>query len=1375
MRRKREALDTANEAAYAARGVRLLQEASRAATAPVDAIVETGSNAKRQRLGSPKEEGKEHEVSAVSAVGSGDSVVGAVAVASEREDETWDAGAFRNEIDELRRKNDYLAQEIDALRQHITNRDESSAFVDARDGRLAMIDEHDPHRTVHAYQERLRSGLKLIRDSLSKMEESLKNTDASRSPENRTTQELQTFHAECNRQMTALLRRLDDVTSPPVTETGVEHKEPEPSAFEQGDVYQMHLASVEPRWAQVERGLAQRMSYFSTQLDHLRVQVSKMEQDLMQENELNTRRLENMLAQQMAQSRQQHSVETKRLQPRINMKILSLVALLSLGVPAIHAADDAVDLSTLAEGEYYRPEDASGGVDATNKVRRSPCPAINTLANHGYIPRDGMDISTKALRDAVVKYYNIDEKYAQVLMDLFPDKSVLSLNELSDHDVMEHDMSLVHADAFYDEDPATVDKDLQSDLFNHVGVSDAMESLFFARTRQRRLEACLAQNPKCDADNSYLTGVALGWIGLLMRAMGGKNEDNISSAYVKDFLIDEKFPDDYAKPTSAITQNDVQVTRRKVYSLLKSTPDWLTHGFASSNSAIISESDSTLCVGIKGASIESGALVYAEPCDSKDASQQFTMDEKNRLVVQHTKMCVDVYANGDTDGAEVKQNKCNDQSNQKWLYDASGRLHPAHAPTMCLSFESVKGKGAFPIQLAACGDAAEQRFYSIYGDFKPESKHISVVASPELCIRATTSGSVEVTECDPQADEQEISIGMDGKIVFSRHKMFLTTAKNGDIRTVASDNSDSGSEPMEWHYDSLGRLHPSTDEKNMCLSQNGKDDKAVVLAECSDDVLQKWYAVDKKDIGTQQVVQPYYHPTASESSGKPGNKAKYSRSPCPVVNALANHGLISRDGRNITREALVSAINTQFNIATEIVDDLLTDIKDSVLSLDDLSKVRHDSGLLLRGDDAKSDDPALFDTALVDEFFTRVGSSGSLQLMDFASAIARGQANCSSSCSLDSEIVQGSVHKAALLFLALGGASSGSISSSVAQSMLSDERVSDELIKPVQNITSGAVNSAVNKITALLSSSSSWLAGGFALSKQPLFNVINGTELCLTLPASDDRTQFEMSACNSPLPTDQQFTYDSKHRIVSASSGQCLDVFGLKQTDGAEVVQVECNDMSNQRWTYDASGRLHPGHAPQLCLAIDSSNSGVVISTCSSHANQVFFSTFNSFELKDKQLASSRAPAPLTECLEAQSGGKVGVATCDSSESSQLWTLDGSKQLTVSSKCLTVGDNNAVMQADCNGASKQQWFYDSLGHLHPQSDTTLCLDIDTQSSATVDFCATRDAQRWLATSVTTTGDGETGGPAPSTASRRHHGPALALILAVIHILNQRLS
>ncbi|KAF8075740.1 Chloroperoxidase [Lyophyllum atratum] len=82
---------------------------------------------------------------------------------------------------------------------------------------------------------------------------------------------------------------------------------------------------------------------------------------------------------------------------------------------------------------------------------RSPCPALNTLANHGYLPRDGKNLSVFDLISGLRAGYNLSLPLAAflsfggfVLLRRFRN---LDLYDIGRHGCIEHDASLVHRDA----------------------------------------------------------------------------------------------------------------------------------------------------------------------------------------------------------------------------------------------------------------------------------------------------------------------------------------------------------------------------------------------------------------------------------------------------------------------------------------------------------------------------------------------------------------------------------------------------------------------------------------------------------------------------------------------------------------------------------------------------------------------------------------------------------------------------------------------------------------------------------------------------------------------------------------------------------------
>lgn len=81
---------------------------------------------------------------------------------------------------------------------------------------------------------------------------------------------------------------------------------------------------------------------------------------------------------------------------------------------------------------------------------RSPCPALNALANHGYLPRDGKNIGIMQLVSAITSVYNVSYSVAFALatggMYMCGSGFSLNLEDLRAHNSIEHDASMVHRD-----------------------------------------------------------------------------------------------------------------------------------------------------------------------------------------------------------------------------------------------------------------------------------------------------------------------------------------------------------------------------------------------------------------------------------------------------------------------------------------------------------------------------------------------------------------------------------------------------------------------------------------------------------------------------------------------------------------------------------------------------------------------------------------------------------------------------------------------------------------------------------------------------------------------------------------------------------------
>ncbi|KAJ7307749.1 Chloroperoxidase [Mycena albidolilacea] len=85
--------------------------------------------------------------------------------------------------------------------------------------------------------------------------------------------------------------------------------------------------------------------------------------------------------------------------------------------------------------------------------QRSPCPGLNTLANHGYLPRNGMNFTVTQIMDAAVAGFNLNwdailvaAKFGLLSGGDAGTFETMSLGPLALHNLVEHDASISRND-----------------------------------------------------------------------------------------------------------------------------------------------------------------------------------------------------------------------------------------------------------------------------------------------------------------------------------------------------------------------------------------------------------------------------------------------------------------------------------------------------------------------------------------------------------------------------------------------------------------------------------------------------------------------------------------------------------------------------------------------------------------------------------------------------------------------------------------------------------------------------------------------------------------------------------------------------------------
>jgi hypothetical protein len=88
----------------------------------------------------------------------------------------------------------------------------------------------------------------------------------------------------------------------------------------------------------------------------------------------------------------------------------------------------------------------------SNGQVRSPCPALNALANHGVLPRDGHNLTVPMLVQALGDGLNVSPEVATTLASIGvtlsqnPASGAFNLDDLNKHNAIEHDASLSRKD-----------------------------------------------------------------------------------------------------------------------------------------------------------------------------------------------------------------------------------------------------------------------------------------------------------------------------------------------------------------------------------------------------------------------------------------------------------------------------------------------------------------------------------------------------------------------------------------------------------------------------------------------------------------------------------------------------------------------------------------------------------------------------------------------------------------------------------------------------------------------------------------------------------------------------------------------------------------
>ncbi|EPE30694.1 Cloroperoxidase [Glarea lozoyensis ATCC 20868] len=196
-------------------------------------------------------------------------------------------------------------------------------------------------------------------------------------------------------------------------------------------------------------------------------------------------------------------------------------------------------------------------IEPSCEDRRSPCPMVNTLANHGFLPRNGLNISMSDLVTAFNDSVNLASSATQLvgakaLTTSSTSNTTFNLDDLDKHNIIEHDGSLSRADIFSGDNHSFNPAIWASvaAFFTEPTISIATS----AAARKARLAAAAAVNP---AFNLTADGAQFSFIesALYQSVFGDAVEGNAVTEWVNVMFREERLPyeEGWRRPSQELT------------------------------------------------------------------------------------------------------------------------------------------------------------------------------------------------------------------------------------------------------------------------------------------------------------------------------------------------------------------------------------------------------------------------------------------------------------------------------------------------------------------------------------------------------------------------------------------------------------------------------------------------------------------------------------------------------------------------------------------------------------------------------------------------------------------------------------------------------
>ncbi|TEA12003.1 putative sterigmatocystin biosynthesis peroxidase stcC [Colletotrichum sidae] len=188
---------------------------------------------------------------------------------------------------------------------------------------------------------------------------------------------------------------------------------------------------------------------------------------------------------------------------------------------------------------------------------------LNAIANHGFLPRDGSNISLQILTEALNKSANLHSSLSEFLgglslqLSTTGDPGTFHLSDIAAHgDFIEHDASLSRADAYFG-DNVSFNETIWAESKSMLLAKDPIPLEAFARARLARFDASKAENPEFQVTDNQRDGSLLEMA--IIARLFQTNAGGASPEWIRVLFEEERLPylEGWARPSIETTLDDL--------------------------------------------------------------------------------------------------------------------------------------------------------------------------------------------------------------------------------------------------------------------------------------------------------------------------------------------------------------------------------------------------------------------------------------------------------------------------------------------------------------------------------------------------------------------------------------------------------------------------------------------------------------------------------------------------------------------------------------------------------------------------------------------------------------------------------------------------